>query len=44
MCCTHVSAHGLTKRGIIMCSALVSFNGLKNEVYSCIARLFRFMD
>ena len=27
-----------------MCSALVSVYGLKNEVYSCVARLFRFMD
>ena len=27
-----------------MCSALVSVHGLKNEVYSCVACLFRFMD
>ena len=24
-----------------MCSALVSANGLKNEIYSCVVRLFR---
>ena len=38
------SAHGLKKRGIFMCSALVSVHGLKNEIYSCVARLFRLMD
>ena len=27
-----------------MCRAIVSVHRLKNEVYSCIARLFRFMD
>ena len=27
-----------------MCSALVSVHGLKNEVYSCVARLFRFIE
>ena len=27
-----------------MCSSLVSVHGLKNELYSCVARLFRFMD
>ena len=27
-----------------MCSALFSVHGLKNEVYSCVACLFRFMD
>ena len=27
-----------------MCSALVSVHGLKNEVYSCVVRLFRFID
>ena len=27
-----------------MCSALVLVHGLKNKVYSCVARLFRFMD
>ena len=27
-----------------MCSALFSVHGLKNEVYSCVAYLFRFMD
>ena len=26
-----------------MCSSLVSVHGLKNEVYSCVARLFRLM-
>ena len=26
-----------------MCSALVSIHGLKNEIYSCVVRLFRFM-
>ena len=34
----------IKERGIIMCSALVSVHELKNEVYSCVARLFRFMD
>ena len=34
----------IKKRGIFMCSALVSAHGLKNEVYSCVARLFWFMD
>ena len=24
-----------------MCSALVSANGLKNEIYSCVVRLFQ---
>ena len=27
-----------------MCSVLVSVHGLENELYSCVARLFRFMD
>ena len=27
-----------------ICSTLVSVHGLKNEVYSCVASLFRFMD
>ena len=27
-----------------MCSARFSVHGLKNEVYSCVACLFRFMD
>ena len=27
-----------------MCSALVLVHGLKNELYSCVARFFRFMD
>ena len=27
-----------------MRSALVSVRGLKNEVYSCVVRLFRLMD
>ena len=26
-----------------MCTALVSAHGLKNEIYSCVVRLFRFM-
>ena len=28
------------ERDIFMCSALVSGHGLKNEIYSCVARLF----
>ena len=27
-----------------MCSALVLVHGLKNELYSCVARFVRFMD
>ena len=27
-----------------MCSVLVSVHGLKNEIYSCVVRLFRIMD
>ena len=27
-----------------MCSALVSANGLKNEIYSCVVRLFRLTE
>ena len=27
-----------------MCSALVLVHALKNELYSCVARFFRFMD
>ena len=27
-----------------MCSVLVSVHGLKNELYTRVARLFRFMD
>ena len=34
----------INDRGIFMSSALVSVHGLKNEVYSCVARLFRLMD
>ena len=30
--------------GIFMCSALVLVHGLKNELYSCVAPLFRFID
>ena len=26
-----------------MCSVLVSVHGLKNEIYSCVVRLFRLM-
>ena len=32
------------ERDIFMCSALVSAHGLKNEVFSCVACLFRLMD
>ena len=35
-----VSDHGY----IFVCSALVSGHGFKNEIYSCLARLFRVMD
>ena len=34
----------IKERVIFMCSALVSVHGLKNEVYSCVVRLFWFMD
>ena len=34
----------IKERDIFMCSALVSGHGLKNEIYSCVARLFRVMD
>ena len=34
----------IKERGIFMCSAVVSVHGLKNEIYSCVACLFRFMD
>ena len=34
----------IKKRDIFMCGALVSAHGLKNEVFSCVARLFRFLD
>ena len=44
MCSVLVSVHGLKKRVIFMCSALVLVHGLPNEVYSCVARLFRFMN
>ena len=27
-----------------MCSSLVSVHGLKNELYLCVVRLFRFID
>ena len=44
MCSALVSVHGLKNEFIFMCSALVSAHGLENELYSCVARLFRFMD
>ena len=44
MCKVFVSVHGLKKRVIFMCSALVLVHGLPNEVYSCVVRFFRFMD
>ena len=44
MCSALVSVHGLKNAFIFMCSALVSAHGLENELYSCVARLFRFMD
>ena len=45
MCSVLVSVHGLENEVmILMCGALVSVHGLKNELYSCVARLFRFMD
>ena len=34
----------IKERGIFMCIALVSAHGLKNEVSSCVARLFWLMD
>ena len=39
-----VSVHGLKKRIIFMCNALVLVHGLKNEVYSCVKCLFWFID
>ena len=44
MCSALVSVHGLKNEFIFMCSALVSVHGLENEVYSCVARLSKFMD
>ena len=32
------------ERDIFVFSALVSGHGLKNEIYSCVAHLFRVMD
>ena len=34
----------LKERGVFLCSKLVSAHGLKNEIYSCVARLFLLMD
>ena len=34
----------IKEQGILMCSALVSDHGLKNELYLCVTHLFRFMD
>ena len=34
----------IKERGTFMCSAIVSVHGIKNEVYSCVVRLFRLMD
>ena len=34
----------IKERVILMCSSLFSVHGLKNELYSCVARFFRFMD
>ena len=44
MCSALASVHGLKNAFIFMCSALVSAHGLENELYSCVARFFRFMD
>ena len=44
MCSALFSVHGLKNAFIFMCSALVSAHGLENELYSCVARFFRFMD
>ena len=33
----------IKERVIFMCSVLVLVHGLKNEGYSCVARLFRFI-
>ena len=44
MCSALISVHGLKNAFIFMCSPLVSVHGLENELYSCVARLFRFMD
>ena len=44
MCSALVSARGLKNEVNYTRSALVLAHGLKNEVYSCVVRLFRFMD
>ena len=44
MCSALVSARGLKNEVNYTRSALVLAHGLKNEVYSCVARLFRFLD
>ena len=44
MCSALVSLHGLKNEVNYTRSALVLAHGLMNEVYSCVARLFRFMD
>ena len=34
----------IKKRDMFMCSALVLASGIKNDVFSCVARLFRLME
>ena len=40
----HCFGSWFKERDIIVFSALVSGHGLKNKIYSCLARLFRVMD
>ena len=42
--CEHACFASFKERGIFMCSVLVLADGLKNEEYSFVARLFRLMD
>ena len=44
MCRALVSAHGLKNEVNCTRSALVLAHRLMDEVYSCVGRLFRFMD
>ena len=45
MCSALVSVHGFKNELVIfMRSALLSVLGLIKELYSCVARLFRFID
>ena len=43
-CSAVVSVQWIEERHIFMCGVLVSVHGLKNEIYSCVVRLFQLMD